>query len=218
MGRAQFAVVLVVVAVGGLVGGALSDRLKGRPVYAQEGGAAGKVVETQEFRIVDAEGRTRAVVGLDADGISGLTLIDAAGQVRCSLGYLAGGTSALALTDTEGKVRAYVGLEANGSPRLTFSDDAGLGRLALGVDRGLSGLGVMDDAGDVRAYVSLQPDGTSLLAVADPTGKATASLEVSPLALCDQAGKPRVHIGPDNPGAWGVRLLDPDGGLLWGSP
>jgi cytochrome oxidase Cu insertion factor (SCO1/SenC/PrrC family) len=79
MTRAQFAVTLVVVAVTGLLGGTLSDRLRSQPAWAQEGAAGAKVLEAGGFRLVDDAGKLRAWVAIDAEGRPGIAFLDGDG-------------------------------------------------------------------------------------------------------------------------------------------
>jgi hypothetical protein len=83
MSRGQFAVLLVVVAIAGLVGGALSERVRGRPAYAQEGVA--EVVEAREFRVVGEDGKMRIQLAVDPAGGPMLHLLDRRGSSRIVL-------------------------------------------------------------------------------------------------------------------------------------
>jgi hypothetical protein len=100
MNRRQYVLLVVVTAVAGLVGGLLSDRfLSGAPALAQQ---RLKVVNAEEFLLVDRFGRTRAGLGLDPDGDLGLVLLGKDGNKKL---YLSPDErQALRLMDKDGKV------------------------------------------------------------------------------------------------------------------
>src|SRR5947207_15965661 len=99
-----------------LLGGDLAIR----SVRAQPEVGPPKVLVAQEFRLVDKEGKTRASLGVQADGSSGLTLLDKDGHRRAGFGLSEGGGSHLVLYDGEGKVRAQVVVQADGSGGLAL--------------------------------------------------------------------------------------------------
>ena len=79
MTKAQFRVLMLLTVISGLVGGGVSDLLlRGLPAKAAQTTAAPKVIEAQEFRLVDKEGKQRTVLGSSEEGFSGLNLWDAA--------------------------------------------------------------------------------------------------------------------------------------------
>lgn len=100
MTRNEFAAVLAVALVGGFLGGLLSDRiLGGDPALAQQ---RMKVVNSEEFLLVDKFGRTRAGLGLDPNGEVGLVLLGKDGNR--SLHFTPDEPQALKLKDKAGKV------------------------------------------------------------------------------------------------------------------
>ncbi len=99
MNRKEFAVVLVVALVGGFLGGLCADRLLSvEPALAQQ---RMKVVNSEEFLLVDKFGRTRAGLGLDANGEVGLVLLGKDGNR--SLHFTPDEPQALKLKDKAGK-------------------------------------------------------------------------------------------------------------------
>lgn len=67
----RFGVVVLAAFLGGLTGGALSDRvLSSKPVEAQKPNG----VNAGEFLLLDSAGKARAGLGLDANGEVGLVL------------------------------------------------------------------------------------------------------------------------------------------------
>ena len=78
MNRKEYLGVLGAAMMAGLVGGIMSGNLfkpvpviKMEPVIAQEAAHTAKLITAEEFRLVDREGWTRVVLGMDAEGTSG---------------------------------------------------------------------------------------------------------------------------------------------------
>lgn len=72
MSRTQYWSLVIIALLAGLVGGFLSDRLfTDDAVWAQH---RSKVVNSEEFLLVDKAGKTRGGLGLGADGGVGLIL------------------------------------------------------------------------------------------------------------------------------------------------
>ena len=64
MNKKQYSLMLVLALVAGLVGGVVSSQfLMGQPAFAEKKSNPVKVVESEEFRLVDKDGRTRAFLG-----------------------------------------------------------------------------------------------------------------------------------------------------------
>lgn len=77
MTRRQYATIILVAAASGLLGGALAGwLLTGEPALAQQRNR----VKAEEFLLIDRTGRTRAGLGLDANGELGFVLTDKAGN------------------------------------------------------------------------------------------------------------------------------------------
>ncbi len=85
MDTKQYGLMLAVVAVTGLLGGAVSSRLlTGSPVMAQQRAKRTRIITAQEFQLADSEGRTRAILGFSAEGNPAVNLYDADGRGRWS--------------------------------------------------------------------------------------------------------------------------------------
>ena len=125
MNRVQFAVTLAVVAVAGMIGGALSDRLRGQPAYAQEEAAAGKVVEAQEFHVTDDAGRVRVALGICDDGDPSLVFLGTAGETRALLAFDQNDSPFLVFRSAAGEIRAMLAILPDFGPGLLLRGDAG---------------------------------------------------------------------------------------------
>ncbi len=78
MNRKEYLGVLGAAMMAGLVGGIMSGIffkpapvIKMEPVIVQEAAHTAKLITAEEFRLVDREGWTRVVLGMDAEGTSG---------------------------------------------------------------------------------------------------------------------------------------------------
>lgn len=195
MTRAQFAIVLAVVAVAGFLGGALSDRITGRPALAQEG--APKAITAEEFRLVDGEGKLRAVLGLREDGMVSLTFNDQSGRKRASVAAGDEG-AAFVVGDEEGEKRMAVGY-AEGAPVVILADTTGRDRIALTVADDIPGLVLKDEAGTERAGMMFA-DGVPFVSLFDGEGRTRAVLNLEP------DGRPAIS------------LFDVDEQAVWSAP
>jgi hypothetical protein len=90
-----------------------------------------RIVEAERFVLRDASGKTRAVLGMDADGL-GLRFYDASGKVRAVLGLIADWPR-LTLSDASGKPRAWLEGTPDGAA-LDLTDASGKPRAELSVD------------------------------------------------------------------------------------
>ncbi len=139
----------------------------------------------------DQNGRTRAMLDVDKDGLGMLSLCDENGKGGVSLQTLPDGPGVVLLCDENDEVR--VGLHAGkDGPELALNGANGKHRAKLYVGEGGSGLELSDGNGVRRV---------SLSAIEDQAG----------LFLAEN-GKPRVMLGADKNGArlW---LIDPNGSV-----
>jgi hypothetical protein len=140
MNKWQFITVVAVALVAGLIGGVISDRV------AKATGK--KVIEAEEFRVVDKAGKVRA--SLNADEVaSALILYDANGEPRATIGVIKH-KSLLALYDVNSKQRANIGAD-NDSSTLSFFDDNGKPRAIIGAIKNNPAVELYDAEGDRRA-------------------------------------------------------------------
>jgi hypothetical protein len=145
----------------------------------------------------DPEGRTRALLGVRADGSVALIMSDAEATPRVMLEVGVGpdGASALGLSDSQGRLRAGLPWRRWGRQR-RFLDESQMVRTTLGTaGNGAPALNPVADDRRVRAALQEDADGTSLL------------------RLFDRAGLPRVALGL-NDAAPSLVMRDEDGALL----
>ncbi|MBI5442835.1 MAG: hypothetical protein HY900_16680 [Deltaproteobacteria bacterium] len=71
MNKKQFQILVLVTAVSGVVGGAISERLFSAPqAVAAAKATTGKALTGSEFRLVDSKGAVQARIGFNADGLA----------------------------------------------------------------------------------------------------------------------------------------------------
>jgi hypothetical protein len=125
-----------------------------------------EVVRAKRLEIVDDEGKVRAVLGTDEQGVVSLSIFDASGRLRASLNAEENPekASGLGVFDTNGKLRAAVGMgnDPGNGPFFSLYDTDGIPRVLLGMDsdpgKG-SYLALLDTEGNHRAVVSLAAGG-----------------------------------------------------------
>ncbi len=106
MNSRQFATLAVLVILSGLLGGMISVRfLLPESVMAQD--SRPKVIEAEEFRVVDREGRTRARLRT-----ANLVLFDEGGEVRVALAT--DSYPGLSLSGKDGKPKAGLSVFKDG--------------------------------------------------------------------------------------------------------
>ena len=83
---------------------------------------ASDILRTKRLEVVDDEGRVRAALGTDEEGMGGLTLFDESGKKRAVLeaGEAQGHAEGLALFDADGNIRATLGFSKDGHSNLTI--------------------------------------------------------------------------------------------------
>lgn len=93
-----------------------------------------KIIEAQEFRIVDEHGNKRAVIGIGEAGVIRMTVYDKNGQRRASIG--ANDESGfIAIYDAKGNPRWTATSRDMDNPRMTFFDEAGNNILKKATDK-----------------------------------------------------------------------------------
>jgi hypothetical protein len=144
----------------GVVGGVMGPRLGGGPPpHAQE--AAPQVVTAQAFRLVDAAGNERGVLGI-VEGKAALLLKDAEGRKRIALGDTGGDEPhwAVVMLDAEGRDRFMCGARADGDGSgLGIRDWNGILRVGLGAARGGCGLALRNESDEPRVSAGVGPGG-----------------------------------------------------------
>ena len=163
--------------------------------------AGGRVVDAEAFRVVDSDGKVRAVLGC-TDGIPILVLIDAEGKQRASQSM-----DGCLLVDSKGMPRVRLGLDPKGvMAGLTISDEVGKIRMDL-------------------SYANLGNEGTTYgLSLKGANGKETATLDTftkggrytSSFELYDANGQCRTSVCSG--GTNGFLAYDAGGKGIWKAP
>ena len=123
---------LIVALAGGIIGGAMANRLAAIAAVAADSPA--KSLAAQQFVLVDARGKPHASFRLNEDGLPILQSYDLAGKTRIGIGFAKDGTVGLDLADQKGTERILLSVSDDGIPALRIYDDAAKLRMLLGVD------------------------------------------------------------------------------------
>ena len=124
-----------------------------------------RIVEAEEFRLVDSEGRLRARLGLDAGSCVSLSLHTAQGTLEVRLHTDDQGCSAVQIHDKEGaSPRVDISVDAIGCHVLLASPAKQQSYLFL-KDTGATGLVLTDAEGTRRAQFMLSPEGRAEVSV-----------------------------------------------------
>jgi len=124
-----------------LIGGALINVLfMTQTSVAQVGKTPEKVISAQEFRLVNASGKTRATLVVGALGGVTLNFLDVENKSRAVLGLSANGSpslklsngGALELRDERDRVRSKIVMLSDGSPSIRLFDEVGNSRAIIG--------------------------------------------------------------------------------------
>lgn len=124
-------VILVLAVVAGFAGGALSSYMfKAEPVIVKE--EKKSVIEAEDFRVVDKEGRFRGGWGVNPHGSIVLVIADKSGVPRAGLSASEEGAAGLFLFDKDNTPRAKVKVNREGFPSIELNDENGKTRAVLG--------------------------------------------------------------------------------------
>jgi hypothetical protein len=125
---------VLVALVGGMVGGAMANRLAAAfPARAADSPV--KSLAARQILLVDARGKTHASLHLNDEGMPVLQMYDLAGKNRIGIGFAKDGTVGMDLGDQKGIQRVLLGVGDDGVPTLRLYDDSARPRILLGVDR-----------------------------------------------------------------------------------
>jgi len=91
-----------------------------------------RVIVGENFRLVDAEGKTRASLGVDPSGTAYLSIFDKDQKNAVKICAFAGGKPGVALLSRHGKARCVLRLGPDDSPILAFNDENGKTRVLMG--------------------------------------------------------------------------------------
>jgi hypothetical protein len=117
MSKKQYSLMLVLALVAGLVGGVVSSQFFiGKSAFAEKKAKPQKVIEAQEFRLVDKEGKTRAMLG------------------PTQTSYASAGEPRLVFLDKKDVPKMVLRVDHQGDPHLVLADRKD-GRLELFGDR-----------------------------------------------------------------------------------
>jgi hypothetical protein len=137
----------IVALVGGIIGGALTNRMAATiPAFAADTPA--QSIAARQIMLVDARGNSRAVLHLNREGLPMLQLFDDGGKPRVGLGFVHDGTVGIDLADRKGVERALLSVNSEGVPALRLYDAGARPRMLAGVDsQGYSALNFYDAEG-----------------------------------------------------------------------
>jgi hypothetical protein len=170
MSKKQFAAMVAVALVGGLLGATARDLLRGQPAYAQVTQTGAGSIEAQQFRLVSADGTLRAALGPEAS----LNLYDGSGHTRAALVLAGDGTPTLGLFDGGANVRFWISLQGDGRPGVVLRND-GLkaGVLLHTLPDGSGELCLLDEAERIRMILGQDEDKKWGVSVRDTGGTTT---------------------------------------------
>src|SRR5260221_4278796 len=99
---------VLVLLIGGMLGGALSEQLL--PAHGTAIAAARhvRVLTAEKFELINADGNKRGVMEVSRDGTGAISLYDASGKSRAELTVRARGGAAVAFYDSEGNRRVVL--------------------------------------------------------------------------------------------------------------
>ena len=234
---------MIISLVTGIAGGVLAIQfLSGESVFAENNTQHAKIIEAEEFRLIDKNGKSRAVFGqskagnpsliffdkdnnnrvkieVGDDGAAVVSVLDKDSKSSIGLVVIPSEILSLILSDKDGKGRGLFSLY-NETPLVQFNDKKGQQRIVLGLTDSMgsgSSLALSGEDGTARSLYT----GTGLV-ILDKKGKRRADLgvsdsnEVSILRLYDKDAKKRVVLGAlEEPH---LILLDKKEGVIWKTP
>jgi hypothetical protein len=132
-------------------------------VFADESIPPFPVISSKEFRLIDENGRERAILGI-REGNVGLFLLGKDERIRLNLLLLTDDSPGLLFTDVRGIVRAKVIQLTDDVPVLTLSDKAGHPRLMLTVmEDGRAAVMLLNDHGNIQGQFWINDKGMPTL-------------------------------------------------------
>jgi len=189
----------------------------------------GKVLQANQFNLLDENGKTRAVLAMLAGGPT-LAFYDEKGQTHAVLALSPDGPG-LQFSDEKGQTRAGLDL-AEGGPRLSLADEKGNIRVLLALTNRAEDLNLSEEKGKSRVNVVPNPNrrnpknsrnehNISGLCLYDANGTTRAFLDLTPigpgLCLYDKNGGTRLAMDTDNKGP-GLTLFNQTGKSIWFAP
>lgn len=137
------------------------------------------VVEAREFRLVDEQGEARAVLGLDHEGRTDLSLLGpASDDGRRGLAWLTASADGSSMSLEDGSHRQLLMSMEGGVPSVMMWDADTESEVLLSMDPGGSSDLLFADRQAVRVRLSLQADGRSCLSLYGADGQERVKLEL----------------------------------------
>ncbi len=229
MNRRESLVMLGAAVMAGVVGGVISGNLfQTESVIAQETSPTAKVITAEEFRLVDQEGRTRAVLGMDTEGTEpSLVFFTKEGANLVRLGLKGFFPELSFLSSLSGKPKPSIilsGLAEAPSisllgfmPGMLLKDKEGNNRISLRLAGSSGYLWLQDENKKFRVSLGVGKNGEPSLRLSNKDGKERAVLNVkadggSYLGFLDEnGGDDRVLVGMDPDTTPILRLRDKEG-------
>ena len=197
MTRRQFVVALVVVAVGSVVGGSLTDILRGPPAHAQAN--AHDVIYARDFRLVDENGETRGMMAVVPDAGPSIMLFDGEGRATISIATFDDGKPHIALYGEPKDPRIALQVDGEDTAALTMTDEQGIPRLTMSASLDETAVSLHDqEAAPVTEWV---------------VGDRDAYLTMS-----DAEGRIRMMLSKSQDGDASMGLMDEELNALWSAP
>ena len=121
MSKKQYSFIVVLAFVGGLVGGVVSNQLLlSQPAHAEKKAQPSKVIEAEEFRVVDKDGRKRAQLMLTELDSPALIFSDENELIRLQMQLVPKGFPVLWFRDANGLLKASLTLRPTGDVLFTL--------------------------------------------------------------------------------------------------
>ena len=218
MSKKQIFIIALLARVGGLIGGVISSRfLMGKPAIVEKTSEPLKVVEAEEFRLVDGGGGLRGLLALDKAGNSVLKLMNRKGELqfhidsksqRFSMGTLDKNKDSVGLD--RWNINMFV---SDGKPVFAMRSNEGFGAsIDLGIRKGLV---LSDQKGLGRVWVYLDTgednDARPSIALWDKNALSRAILGYAEIKMKETGG---IRVRPLS----SLTLLNEQGNIIWQAP
>ncbi|MFX0198640.1 MAG: hypothetical protein ACFFCW_21165 [Candidatus Hodarchaeota archaeon] len=245
MDKKYLLLMLLLAILAGFVGGAVANRFfTTQPVFAQKKSKPAKVIEAEEFRLVDKSGNIHIEIKLKEFTVSPkkppvkhpVISIKQHGRDRLTLGLSRTESPVLRFSDPNGKTRLSLGVAEVGGeafPSLDLYSKNGM--ITLSVAPTLGGyLELFGKDMECKAFLGLYPTGEPYLEMRDKDGKLRAifGLKVGGFphfTLYDETGRSRAILGcteleavrtgtVEKRPASSLVLFDKEGKVIWKVP
>lgn len=175
MSRKHYSLMLVLAVIAGLVGGAVSSWFfMGERAFAQKTPQHIKEITAEEFRLVDSNGKTQALLLASMSSGPVLLFFDET-QARVMLLLHSDGSPEFSLLDKNGTPNAKLQLASSGEASLTLSDEGALHGIRLGIAEGNSMISMIH-RGNTQFLLSLDANAKPSLGLYDKGERTIARL------------------------------------------